>query len=274
MILVVRDLWDITQIKREGTQEDERNSEKAKAIICLNLHDSQIGYVRHAKTARDAWNSLVNVHESKGLIRKLQLRRDFFSVQKRDDESVQKYVDRCQLLYDQLAAIGSNLSDEDIVLMILTGLPASYAPLIMALETRTETLRTAVVIPLLLDEERRRTETERSGEALAMYHKGARPSRQETSHTNRKGACHNCGKSGHWARECRKPKTEKAHLTQYQAKEYSFSARVEERQREVVKVATASNLDSSTWVLDSGAYQAHDLPRGMDDQYGARQYTD
>ena len=148
MILVVRDLWNVSIQKTEGSAFESLQSDKAKAIISLNVCDSQIGYVRHARTAEEAWTSLMRVHESRGLIRKLQLRREFFSAQKKNDESVQKYLDRMLVMHDQLAAIGCELTEEDVAMTTLTGLPPSYAPLIIALEGRGETLHLGSIIPL------------------------------------------------------------------------------------------------------------------------------
>ena len=87
-----------------------------------------------------------------------------------------------------------------------------------------------------------------------MYHKNVRANHRADRPSNaKKGAFHNCGGNGHWARDCRKPKTERVHLSQPQFKEYSFSTRVRETRSAQGRATTFPNLSKDTWVLDSGA---------------------
>ncbi|XP_059281282.1 uncharacterized protein LOC132034976 [Lycium ferocissimum] len=62
-------------------------------------------------------------------IKRAQLKMQFRSTRKGDDETIESYVKRLKSIADSLAAMGLPISDWDMVLQLLAGLPSEYEPL-------------------------------------------------------------------------------------------------------------------------------------------------
>ncbi|XP_060196923.1 uncharacterized protein LOC132626175 [Lycium barbarum] len=65
-----------------------------------------------------------------------QLKMHFHSTRKGDDETIESYVKRLKSIADSLAAIDSPISDSDMVLQLLAGLPSEYEPLKKIISSR------------------------------------------------------------------------------------------------------------------------------------------
>ena len=63
-----------------------RHDRKARAIIGLSLSDEHLEHVRDVQTAKEMWNTIVNVFERHTLLNKLSARRRFYTVSKENGE--------------------------------------------------------------------------------------------------------------------------------------------------------------------------------------------
>ena len=85
MYLIGKDLWDITQgteLIREGATDDEQKKFKkrenlALASTCLAVSTHLQIYIRNAKSAKEAWDSLSNHFAEKTLSKKIFLLRTY-----------------------------------------------------------------------------------------------------------------------------------------------------------------------------------------------------
>ncbi|XP_060196914.1 uncharacterized protein LOC132626169 isoform X2 [Lycium barbarum] len=75
----------------------------------------------------------INKNESNSIqddqIKRAQLKMQFHNTRKGDDETIESYVKILNSIADSLAAIDSPISDSDMVLQLLAGLPSEYEPL-------------------------------------------------------------------------------------------------------------------------------------------------
>ena len=100
MVLEERDLWEVTsgEIKMEQVTSAldqttfKRKSQKALAMICLAMEDSQLPLVRSASRAFDAWSLLEGHFEKKSLANKLFLRRRFFTAKMEEGDDVLAHI--------------------------------------------------------------------------------------------------------------------------------------------------------------------------------------
>ena len=148
MVLEDRDLWDGTcgVVKPEHclTADDQatyqRKARKAFAIICLAMEDTQLPLVRSSLGAFEAWTKLVTHFEKKSLANKLFLRRRLFATVMEDGDDVLEHINKLRTLAEQLDAVGAPVSDEDLVITLLSSLNDSFQFLITALESRSDEL--------------------------------------------------------------------------------------------------------------------------------------
>ena len=274
MVLEDRDLWDVTcgVVKPEHclTADDQatykRKARKAFAIICLAMEDSQLPLVRSSLGAFEAWTKLVTHFEKKSLANKLFLRRRLFATVMEDGDDVLEHINKLRTLAEQLDAVGAPVSDEDLVITLLSSLNDSFQFLITALESRSDELTWELVTSRLLHEDLKRKEQHGgvSASDQAFYTNGKR-----NGHSAKpKGACRHCGKHGHWIAKCPirlqelgngdSRRNGHANLARDDSRsnghddsDYLFMAHVS-----AVGTESGSSQESSKiWLIDSGATQ-------------------
>ena len=145
--------------------------------------------------------------EQKGLAHKLFLRRKFFTLQMAEGEDMMQHIQRVLTMAEQLEAIGAKVSEEDQVMTLLCSPPESYGNLIIALESRADSLSMEFVTARLMHEQEKRKEAGAKLTTEAAFYSKQTPNRAEPARPGppraRQGKCNFCGKPGHWARECR-----------------------------------------------------------------------
>ncbi|CAK9833731.1 Retrovirus-related Pol polyprotein from transposon TNT 1-94 [Anthophora retusa] len=256
-ILVLNDLWlfvDGTEEKpAENAQEWIRKDTKALALINMNIKQSQLHHVKKANTAKEAWDKLKAIYESKGPVRKVTLYKEPVRMTKQPNVAVTQYVGEFERKAEQLDAAGITLPDDLLSVMLLASLPQEYENFSVAIESRDEVPSLEYLKAKLKEEEARQNDrdskNQRDGndentEALTTKN-NVRQNRTRTfprdkpvKHNNMKfsGSCFNCGKTGHMSRHCRSKTKGKDPADALTAMAYNVG-----------------KLSSDTWCLDSGA---------------------
>ena len=126
----------------KGAQENKPNptdaeyatSEQAasRVMYCLAtcVHDHMLGYIREAKTPKEAWENLKKIFAANTMTHKLQFCQELNNVQQRD-MSITRYTLKTKGLCDSLCSINVNVEDDEIVQICLGGL----APRFIAMRT-------------------------------------------------------------------------------------------------------------------------------------------
>ena len=189
--------------------------EVALADITLTLADSQLGYIRHCQTAHEAWTKLASVHEQKTAAAMLYLRRRMTRTTL--DQSIggmQGHINSLRDMMDQLASMGSPISDVEAAILLSCSVPEQYESVVTILSMRpANELTFELVATCLLAEEKRREETAASTSATARAesafaaasapHGPLRGLGQDRRRNKaNRPICEYCNKSGHTEAVC------------------------------------------------------------------------
>ena len=80
-----------------------------------------LGYIREAKTPKEAWGNLKMIFAKNTTAQKLQLLQELKSIQQRD-MSIGSYTLKIKELCDSLGSINVNIDDDEMVQIGLKGL--------------------------------------------------------------------------------------------------------------------------------------------------------
>ncbi|KAI0509831.1 hypothetical protein KFK09_010428 [Dendrobium nobile] len=240
------------------------------ASLCSTISTSVLPYVLALDSTAVIWTALETQFQSTNRSKVIQLKNELHNIALKNSTMTQ-YLTEIKTLVDKIAAAGSVVDTEDIILYILNGLPPSYQSFKTAIRTMLTPIHLDQLYPLLLSEEvnlandAAKTTGNSDPNTALFVSRGrgrrsrgrsstntARESRNSTSATL---TCQICLKRGHSAASC----WHRANL------QYTPPA----TQQSTALLATNTTPDSS-WYLDSGA-SAH-LTNSMDNLSLSRPY--
>ncbi|XP_021815955.1 uncharacterized protein LOC110758400 [Prunus avium] len=95
------------------------------ALITATLSASAISCIIGSQSATDMWTSLKERFADVSRASIFQMKTDLQNI-KKGSESIDQYFQRIKDAKDQLSTVGVDISDEDIVILALKGLPSEY----------------------------------------------------------------------------------------------------------------------------------------------------
>ncbi|KFD59738.1 hypothetical protein M514_28083, partial [Trichuris suis] len=218
-MLVRDDLWDIVSAPKPEVRTTAwmKQNNKAMALITLSVEDGQLLHIANCDTAFDMWEKLRKQHARSSFGSQLYLRRKLYSI-RFTSGSMQDHINSMLEVVELLKGTGTEISDGELVAVLLCSLPESYSGLITALEGRDESeLSVDYVTGKMLDEYQRRVEscgsTDDDGTALRMSSaKSNRPRQWKGDRPNNKERrkCFFCKRPGHLKADCEAFKKTKA----------------------------------------------------------------
>ncbi|RVW22925.1 Retrovirus-related Pol polyprotein from transposon TNT 1-94 [Vitis vinifera] len=231
-------------------------------VIRLTLSRSVAHNVVKEKTTADLMKALFGMYEKPSANNKVHLMKKLFNLKMAENASVAQHLNEFNTITNQLSSVEIDFDDEIRALIVLAFLPNSWEALRMAVSNSTgkEKLKYNDIQDLILAEEIRRRdagETSGSGSALNLETRGkgnnrnSNQGRSNSRNSNRNRSksrsgqqvqCWNCGKTGHFKRQCKSPKKNN---------EDNSANAVTEEVQDALLLAIDSPLDD--WVLDSGA---------------------
>lgn len=143
-------------------QEDSISSSKDDqvfTIITLNIKDSQIPYIQDATTTWEAWPSPKEVHQGIGMNGRMVLMQRLWGLQMRETDDMAEHLNQFRELANQLRGLandGKGMEDSELTTILTLSLPEAYEPLVMALQSLSDTITLDMMAGRLLQESGRR----------------------------------------------------------------------------------------------------------------------
>lgn len=275
-LLVKNDAWSYVSgetVKPEVVAGDEASAtrlkkwetadRKAKSDIILSISPTELKQVKGCETSREVWDKLASIYQSKGPARKATLLKQLTLQRMEDDEDVREHLRKFFDTVDKLSDMEVTINPDLLTVMLLYSLPPRFENFRCAIESRDE-LPTPEALRVKIAEEHdaRKNDTRITGQGAMI----AKRSERHKNPGEKKGnvapqkkpfkfKCHNCGKIGHRASDCKSPAESKTSAKSSEkgkmadTDDVSVFACVHAKQ-EVFQAREAIHVDR--WCLDSG----------------------
>ncbi|XP_044010204.1 uncharacterized protein LOC122853856 [Aphidius gifuensis] len=229
----------------------ELSEGKAQSVIVCSVTHQVQQHLRNCSTAKEMWDRLHSVYESKSETSAHMLAQKWYSIKKDDSESMASYISNIQELAHKMKELGEPVSDVMIIRKILLTLPPSLDHFHTSWESTEPSSRTIenLTSRLLMEEERKciREEKETSEALVAKKF-------NKKGGTKKDKTCTYCKKTGHLWKSCYKRKNDEADKAKQPKGEVADSTH--EEGTFIHELLMASSLPkglSDKWLFDSGA---------------------
>ena len=221
---VPADASNVTTAEQERMAKWDRNDRIARYLLLQRLPDSTAERMRVYLTANARWDRVTDEFTAKSVYAQDDLKATFREMKCPKGGDARAFLTSLRYKREELAAAGVSITEKEYQRAVLCGIPAelaSFAAILLSsvrLLTSKPTIDTETLIEHLCEEadrlKSRRNESQNSnnqqsgGKNQAAVDDALAATGSEGKKKRRNGKCLNCGKSGHWARECRSPKKE------------------------------------------------------------------
>ena len=156
-------------------------NKKDKALLTLlysTCSFSVLAMVVGKSSSQEVWNTQEERFTSTARSNVLNLKFELQSIKKTGNETVSTYLQRIKTVRDKLSVVGVHSDHEELIHVILKGLPKEYAPFASAIRTRDTILPLEKLSVLLQTEEQSMSEATESlsNSVLAMFVSHNKPS--------------------------------------------------------------------------------------------------
>lgn len=220
--LVRKKLWDMVEIvvpedeakDAKAMQEEfekkkmKRSAQKmaeARAEMISCVDGGQLSHMR-SRDPMDIWQTLADVHKARGFATQLAMKRCFLTAKKKPGQTIQAWVGEVRSMAFQMEEAGIVVNEQDKILAVTMGLPVSFEPVVVALDSiPTEHLTLEDVIKRILNDEVRQNASAPKMDEVHTVTPGVaaalmgleKPKMNRTTIT-----CHFCDQIGHYKSEC------------------------------------------------------------------------
>jgi transposase InsO family protein len=195
-----------TQDEKEASKRWKEGDAKARTRIELSIGDSEMIHISGADSAREMWEQLTTVKESKGRLGVLATRRTLYRMTAEEGFDMVEHISKLRKLQEELHLMENKVTDEDFVMILITSLPESwdqYTSAYLGSSSNMPTLKSHELVAILLEEDRRRRgRNDDSASGVAMQAKFPKSDKGSDSKKTEKRKCFNCGKEGHIKEDC------------------------------------------------------------------------
>lgn len=141
---------EVDEVALAQWNKDDR---KARTTIALFVEDSQLRFVKKAKSAKEMWTNLKIYHEKATIGNQALLLQQLCALNLSEGGDTEKHIEQIESLYERLENAGVELSGLLRIIMTLRSLPPSFNSFVTSLENRPqEDLTMDLVIARLRDE--------------------------------------------------------------------------------------------------------------------------
>ena len=140
--------------------------------------------------------------EARGPLGIINVHQDFFRTFVAEGGNMEEHIRKLHSLQKQLHALGNLIEDHNFCNVLLTSLPGSWSTFLTAINASLPTLSSDVLITQVLEEDQTRQSTHGTDTALRAQDKHGKGHNGCNDGGATKGKCNNCGKKGHWVKDC------------------------------------------------------------------------
>ncbi|GJR85812.1 retrovirus-related pol polyprotein from transposon TNT 1-94 [Tanacetum coccineum] len=215
-------------------------NKKAHSAVILCLGNKVLREVTGETTAAGVWTKLETLYMTKSLANKLYLKKKLYTFYMPAGRKISEHIDEFNKIVLDLANIEVKFEDEDLALLLLTSLPASYEHFVDTLLYGREALTLEDVMATLNSKEIKERSKAKGDDGEGLYVRGR---------TDRRDSRQNC------------PKNNRKKSTGYAKKEEQPSPSGSTYDdSEVMMVMSAQAQALLDWIMDSGC-SYHMTPR-------------
>ena len=251
----------VEELEPDATKVEALTVWKSSDFMCkdyiLNGLDNSL-YIVYctARTSKQLWMALDKKYKTEDAGMKKFIAGKFLDFKMIDAKTVISQIQELQVIIHELHDEGMTLSESFQVAAAIEKLPPSWKDFKNYLKhKRKEMTMEELIVRLRIEEDNRKSEKKPSHTMVAKANivESEKPNKRKHEHAPKKskkfqGSCHNSGKKGHKAAECRAPKKKKteANLTE-------LSDGVSDM--DLCAVVSECNLvgNSKEWFVDTGA---------------------
>jgi hypothetical protein len=146
-----------TKDETEAMDKWREGDARTRTRIELAIGDTEMIHISSASTAREMWDQLTMVKESKGHLGVLATRRALYRATVEEGFEMVTHISKLRQLQEELHIFSSLVSVEDFVMILLTSLPESwdnYTMSLFGLSGNKPNIKSHELVAVLLEEDR------------------------------------------------------------------------------------------------------------------------